>query len=94
MSLLSPYATQMTAHYVRSFDDAARVWRQSGEFQLLGKQMMRIETTIVTDNGLTYLLATSGGQRWEMVLEGGFQTGDTGVPEREWAITANTDIAN
>jgi hypothetical protein len=29
-----------------------------------------------------------------MVLEGGFQTGDTGVPEHEWAITANTDIAN
>jgi len=89
MSLLSPYATQMTAHYARNFDDAARVWRQSGEFQLLGKQMMRIETTLVADNGLTYLLATSGGQRWEMVLEGGFQTGDAGVPEREWAIATS-----
>lgn len=88
-ALLAPYATQINAHYARSFDDAARVWRQTSAFFLLGKQVMTIETAIVTDNGLTYLLANSAGQRWEMVLEGAFQTGDTGVPEREWAIDAN-----
>lgn len=84
--LLAPYATQINAHYSRSFDDAARVWRQSGEFYLLGKQIMSIETTIVADHGLTHLLANSAGQCWEMVLDGGFQTADIGVPEREWAI--------
>ncbi len=91
--LLSPYATQLTAHYSRSFDDAARVWRQSGEFYLLGKQVMTIETAIVADHGLTHLLANSAGQCWEMVLEGGFQTGDTGVPEREWAINHQPCVA-
>jgi urea transporter/murein DD-endopeptidase MepM/ murein hydrolase activator NlpD len=91
--LLSPYATQLTANYSRSFDDAARVWRQSGEFSLLGKQVMTIETAIVANHGLTHLLANSAGQRWEMVLEGGFQTGDTGVPEREWAINHQPCIA-
>ncbi len=88
-ALLSPYATQVTANYQRRFDDAARVWRQSGDFYLLGKQVMTIETAIVADHGLTHLLANSAGQRWEMVLEGAFQTGDTGVPEREWAIAVN-----
>ncbi|MEI6707338.1 MAG: urea transporter [Methylococcales bacterium] len=84
--LLAPYASQVSANYSRSFDDAARVWRQNSDFHLLGKQVMTIETTIVADHGLTYLSANSAGQRWEMVLEGAFQTGDAGVPEREWAI--------
>jgi urea transporter/murein DD-endopeptidase MepM/ murein hydrolase activator NlpD len=87
-TLLAPYATQLTANYSRSFDDAARVWRQASDFYLLGKQVMTIETTIVADHGLTYLLANSKGERWEMVLEGAFQTADAGVPEREWAIAA------
>jgi urea transporter/murein DD-endopeptidase MepM/ murein hydrolase activator NlpD len=85
-TLLAPYASQVSANYQRSFDDAARVWRQNSEFYLLGKQVMNIESTLVADHGLTYLSASSAGQRWEMVLEGGFQTGDAGVPEREWAI--------
>jgi hypothetical protein len=84
--LLAPYATQVTANYQRYFDDAARVWRQSGNFYLLDKSVMTIETTIVADQGLTYLLANSAGQRWEMVLEAGFQIGDTGVPESEWLV--------
>jgi urea transporter len=86
-TLLWPIATQVKAVYFRSWDSDALIWRQSGKFSLLGRHVMDIEAGISAERGLTYLNATGAGQRWEMELGGAFQTGDEGVPEREWTIS-------
>lgn len=84
--LLAPYATQLTAHYQRHYDEAARVWRQTADFYLLKRKVLRIESTLLAEQGLTSLVAQSNGDRWEMVLDGGFQTADAGVPEKTWSL--------
>jgi hypothetical protein len=86
-ALLWPIATQVSAVYLRSWDSAAQLWKQSGKFSLLGWNVLDIEAGISAERGLTYLRATAAGQRWKMELEGAFQTGDEGVPEREWTIS-------
>lgn len=85
--ILWPFAAVLEANYQRSFDAAARVWRQSGSYSLLGRDTLTIDTAIVADNGVTHLIATSPSQCWEMKLDGAFQTSDLGVPEREWPIS-------
>jgi hypothetical protein len=86
-TLLWPIATQVKAVYFRSWDSDALIWKQSGKFSLLGRHVMDIEAGISAERGLTYLRATGAGKSWEMELGGAFQTGDEGVPEREWTIS-------
>jgi urea transporter len=86
-SILWPIATQLKADYFRSWDSSAQVWKQTGKFSLLGWNILDIEAGISAERGLSYLRAVTAGQRWEMELEGAFQTGDEGIPEREWTIS-------
>lgn len=87
--ILWPFAAVLNAHYQRSFDHTAKVWRQSGSYSFLGLHTLTIDSAIVANNGLTHLRATGSNQCWEMELKGAFQTSDLGVPEREWTISVN-----
>jgi hypothetical protein len=86
-TLLWPVATQVKAVYLRNWYGAFGIWKQSGKFSLLGWNILEVEAGISAEHGLSHLRATAAGRRWEMELEGAFQTGDEGVPEREWTIS-------
>jgi hypothetical protein len=88
-ALLWPVVTQAEAAYKRTWDDAAQLWRQTGQFHFSKVQVLEIKADISFEIGLSHLHAQNEQKSWEMELTGAYQAGDAGVPEREWSESHN-----